>query len=83
MKFLDTHCEDYIKSVDNYNLHPQLKKLFPDNINDLQNLILYGPQGVGKYSQALYGICKYSITDLKYERKLNIRYGKNAYNYGN
>ena len=38
MKFLDTHCEDYIKSVDNFNLHPQLKKSFPDDINDLQNI---------------------------------------------
>lgn len=80
MKFLDTHCEDYIKSVDKYNLHPHLKKSFPDDIADLQNMILYGPAGVGKYSQALFGIRKYSATDLKYERKLNIRYGKNTYN---
>ena len=80
MKFLATHFEDYIKNIDNYNLHPQLKKSFPDDINDLRNIILYGPPGVGKYSQVLYGIRKYSTTDLKYERKLNIRYGKNAYN---
>ena len=80
MKFLDTHCEDYIKSVDNFNLHPQLKKSFPNDINDLQNIILYGSSGIGKYSQALYGVRKYSATNLKYERKLNIRYGKNSYN---
>lgn len=80
MKFLDTHCEEYIKNVDSYNLHPQLKKSFPDDINDLQNIILYGPSGIGKYSQALYGVRKYSTTNLKYERKLNIRYGKNSYN---
>ena len=42
MKFLDTHCEDYIKSVNNYNLHPHLNKSFPNNINELQNIILYG-----------------------------------------
>ena len=80
MKFMDTHFEDYIKCVNNGNLHPQLNKLFPDNISDLQNTILYGPAGIGKYGQALYGVRKYSPTNLKYERKLNIVYGKKDYN---
>ena len=80
MKFSDTHFEDYIKSVENHNLHPTLKNNFTENITNLQNTILYGPSGVGKYSQALYAIQKYSPTHLKYERKLNIDHVKNNYN---
>jgi len=80
MKFLETHFEDYVKSVELHNLHPLLKKNFPDKIENMQNMILYGPAGVGKYSQALYGIQKYSNSDLKYERKLNIEHSRGLYN---
>ena len=80
MKFLETHFEEYIRSVDRVNLHPSLKKnskvYFPDDISKLRHLILYGPRGVGKYTQALYNIKKYSPTELKYERKMNIVIGK-------
>ena len=80
MKFLETHFEDYVKSVELHNLHPSLKKNFPDKIENMQNMILYGPAGVGKYSQALYGIQKYSTSELKYERKLNIEHSRGLYN---
>ena len=40
MKFLETHFEDYVKSVELYNLHPLLKKNFPDKIENMQNMIL-------------------------------------------
>jgi hypothetical protein len=80
MKFLETHFEEYIRSVDKVNLHPSLKKnsdiYFPNDIQKLRHLIFYGPSGVGKYSQALYHIKKYSPTDLKYERKMNMSIGK-------
>jgi len=80
MKFLETHFEEYIRSVDKVNLHPSLKKnsdiYFPNDIQNLRHLIFYGPSGVGKYSQALYHIKKYSPTDLKYERKMNMSIGK-------
>ena len=79
MKFLETHFEDYIRSVDTKNLHPLLKKPFPEKIEDMHHIILYGPPGTGKYSQALYGIRKYSPTELKYERKLNIEYSRGPY----
>ena len=86
MKFLETHFEEYIRSVDKINLHASLEKkhptYFPGNIQDLRHLILYGPPGVGKYTQALYNIRKYSPTELKYERKMNIATGKgNKKNY--
>jgi len=82
MKFLETHFEEYINSVNKVNLHPKLEKIinkFPNCINKLGNIIFYGPGGVGKYSQMLYTIRKYSPTDLKYEKKLSITYDKKQY----
>lgn len=82
MKFYESHFEDYINEVSKMNLHPKLEKCysqFPDTINKLGNLIFYGPSGVGKYSQMLYSIKKYSPTDLKYEKKLTLTYDKKQY----
>ncbi len=82
MKFLETHFEEYTNSVEKENMHPKLTKIFskfPENINNLGNLIFYGPAGVGKYSQMLYSIKKYSPTELKYEKKLNVTYEKDQY----
>ena len=79
MKYLETHFEDYVASVKRENLHSSLHKTynyFPDNIRDLPNLILYGPHGVGKYSQGLFAIQKYSSSDLKYERKIKIEHNR-------
>jgi hypothetical protein len=82
MKFLETHFEEYINSINKINLHPKLEKIyckFPDSINKLGNIIFYGPGGVGKYSQMLYSIKKYSPSELKYEKKLIITYDKKQY----
>jgi hypothetical protein len=82
MKFLETHFEDYINEVCKTNLHPKLEKCysqFPDTLEKLGNLIYYGPSGVGKYSQMLYSIKKYSPTDLKYEKKISLTYDKKQY----
>jgi hypothetical protein len=82
MKFLETHFEDYVSSTEKENLHPKLKKIydkFPNNINKLKNVIFYGPSGVGKYSQMLKSIKKYSPTELKYEKKISIIFNKETY----
>jgi hypothetical protein len=82
MKFYDTHFEDYIHSNNQISLHPTLSKLyktFPTSIHDFKNLIFYGPKGVGKYTQMLAAIKKYSPSELKYEKKLSITYNKNNY----
>ena len=71
MKFYETHFEEYISENQRENLHPKLSKLyenFPKKMDDLKNLIFYGPSGVGKYTQMLKSIKKYSPTDLKYEK---------------
>jgi len=82
MKFLETHFENYINEVSKTNLHPKLEKCysqFPNTLEKLGNLIYYGPSGVGKYSQMLYSIKKYSPTNLKYEKKISLMYEKKQY----
>ena len=82
MKFLETHFEDYTNSALINNLHPKLEKCyakFPNKIDNLKNLIFYGPSGVGKYTQMLSAIKKYSQSELKYEKKLTIIYDKKQY----
>ena len=79
MKYYETSFHDYINSCKKQNLHKNLLSIykhFPDKINDLTNIILYGPPGVGKYTQSLFCIKKYSSSGLKYERKININVQK-------
>ena len=82
MKFLETHFEEYINKVEENNLHSKLTKVyakFPKTLDKLGNIIFYGPGGVGKYSQVLYAIKKYSPSDLKYEKKLSLLFNKQTY----
>ena len=82
MKFLETHFEEYINEVSRFNLHNKLEKTLkklPNDIIDFKNLIFYGPSGVGKYSQMLNAIKKYSPSDLKYEKKLIVTYDTKQY----
>ena len=83
MKFYESHFEEYIVSNQKKNLHPKLEavflKNFPDSIQHLKNVIFYGPSGVGKYTQVLRSIKKYSPSELKYEKKLSIVFNKQVY----
>ena len=82
MKFLETHFDEYTNEVLKQNLHPKLEKYWsklPDTLDKFGNLIFYGPSGVGKYSQMLHAIKRYSPTDLKYEKKLSLTYDKKQY----
>ena len=82
MKFYETHFEEYIASNQKINLHPKLEKVynnFPKQLSNLKNLIFYGPSGVGKYTQMLCSIKKYSPTELKYEKKISVVYNKQQY----
>lgn len=82
MKFYDTHYDEYIKSNEEVNLHPNLLsiyKKFPNSLKELKNIVFYGPSGVGKYTQMLSAIKKYSPSKLKYEKKISITYNKNTY----
>ncbi len=55
--------QEYISENNRVNLHPKLDKIyekFPKLIQELKNLIFYGPSGTGKYSQMLKSIKKYN-----------------------
>jgi DNA replication protein DnaC len=69
MKFYETHFEEYIISNQKEDLHPKTSKIysnFPKTLGNLKNLIFYGPSGIGKYTQMLCSIKKYSPTEFKY-----------------
>ena len=83
MKYLETSFVDYINAVKKKNFHKNMVPFFEsmtNNISELSNLIFYGPSGVGKYSQMLNFIKRYSPTELKYERKITYKYN-NKYDY--
>ena len=84
MKFYESHYEEYLTSLDKYNLHPELLDAIcaiPREPNKMGNLILYGPPGIGKYTQALSIVRRYSCTDLKYDKKITIQTEKQDYTY--
>ena len=52
MKFYETNFEDYIHSVEKQNIHKELVLIpiirqFPKQIGHSDNIIVYGPSGVG------------------------------------
>ena len=72
MKYLSSRFEEYISECGSANLHPELDNIHSilnKDINKQNNIIFYGPSGVGKYTQALHYIKNFSPTGLKYERK--------------
>jgi hypothetical protein len=77
LKILESTFDEYVNI--NKNLHQYNNKYLKllDNINN--NLIFYGPKGIGKYTQSLLHIKQFSPTDLKYERKINIINHKKEY----
>jgi hypothetical protein len=84
MKYYESSFEDYIHAVDKLNLHPELLptlQKFPKNINQIDNMIIYGSSGIGKYSQVLHLLKKYSPSELKYEKKIIAITEKQQYKY--
>jgi hypothetical protein len=84
IKFYESHFEDYLTANQISDLHPKLDKVFekfPNELSKLRNFILYGPCGVGKYTQMLKFIKQYSPSNLKYEKKLQIIFNKQQYNF--
>ncbi len=82
MKLNNSKFEDYLSNYSNNTLHPTYKSVyddFPDDIKELKNHIFYGPEGVGKYTQLLASINRYSPSKLTYEKKICISYSKQPY----
>lgn len=75
------HFQEYLKRKKEIDLHEgriDIDNYFPKSLDKIGNIILHGPPGIGKYTQALGIIEKYSGASLKYERKLAIQNGKNT-----
>lgn len=75
MKYYETTFDEYILSSHKHNIHSELDIVhnnLSENINEFHNIILQGPSGSGKYTQALKIIQKYSPSKLKYDRKISI-----------
>ncbi len=72
---LNTHFEDYTQSKYKQQFH------LPTDINDLTNIIFYGPSGAGKYTQMLKSIQPLSPSKLKYEKRLTVTFNKEIYLY--
>jgi len=84
MKYYESHYEEYIQAVERYNIHPEVKETiakFPKRFSQVENLIIYGPPGVGKYSQVLYLLKQYSPSELKYDKKIVANTEKQQYVY--
>jgi hypothetical protein len=82
MKYHETHFEEYLTESSRVNLHPKLDKIyamFPKTLPELKNLIFFGPSGIGKYTQMLKSIRRYSPSDLKYEKKISLTFNKQQY----
>ena len=84
MNILTHHTfENYINNVNKFNLHSKKQEIYdvlPENIDEIPHLILYGKEGIGKYSQALKIISNYSnYKNLKYEKKMTVNYNKEEY----
>jgi DNA polymerase III delta prime subunit len=79
MKFFETHFDEYIKSGESEpfnNVHIESSN---KSITSMNNLIIYGPSGIGKYTHTLKILKNYSPSDLKYEKKLTLSYNKSLY----
>ena len=74
---LELSFNDVIKDYNITEL-PKIKS-FPNNIKDLNNIILYGPYKSNKYKYALSIINKYSKKYLKYQKKCYITINNKEY----
>lgn len=83
MKYYETTCHEYVLANRKFDLHPELRSLsssMPDSLSQLGNMIFYGPSGVGKYTQFLRFMEKYSENRLKTE-KMTSQTEKQTYTY--
>ena len=82
IKYYNNHFEDYVHTSDLNNFHPKIDNIIsklPNDITNLHNLIIYGKSGIGKYTQALRIIRKFSPSELKYEKRIQVNVPKTDY----
>ena len=84
MKYFSSTFQEYINNCKKHNMHKNMSTMYDSMSNELvdqNNLIFYGPSGIGKYTQVLEYIKKYSPTKLRFERKINIRSSNKKIDY--
>ena len=82
MKYLSSRFEEYVIDCNKKNIHGELTNVtdyFTTNLKEQCNLIFYGPSGVGKYTQSLNFIKRFSPSNLRFERKINFNHNKKQY----
>ena len=82
MKYYETNYDEYLENIKKYNIHPEMNNFYknlPLNPAKLGNIIFYGHAGIGKYSQVLYLLSKYSPSELKYHKKMVVQNEKMKY----
>ena len=77
MKFHDGDLHDYIDKYNKSKLRSN--PIIP--FSTLEDIIVYGPSGSGKYSSVLYYLSKFSNSTLKYDKKITITISKDAIYY--
>ena len=84
MKYYETTCAEYIAASKRADMHPELASfnvdVMPESLSELGNIILYGPSGVGKYTQFLRFVEKYAVNGIKTE-KMTAATDKQTYEY--
>jgi len=78
MKYYNTTFKEYLKQKECYNIHNSYQI---DNIRNMNNIIIYGKNGSGKYSHALDIIKNISKNNLSYEKILTYNNDKYSLNY--
>ena len=82
MPSLDERFEQYVANLEQCDFHPGVGKVresCPDDISPMPHLLLNGPPGVGKYTQALGFVAKYSPSALRYEKRMEVTGEKTTY----
>jgi hypothetical protein len=82
MPSLDQRFEQSVQVASASSLHPGLQRVYesmPDDIGQTAHMLFNGPPGVGKYTQALTAICRYSPTGLRYEKLMSVGDDKQPY----
>ena len=81
VKYHESTYEDYLRNVSKCNFHKELIPIIEKNtsIKEMSNYLFNGPSGVGKYSQALRLISRFSPSKLKYEKKVHLTINKGEY----
>ena len=76
---MEKNFKEIFKEIDKNNFQEKNNKIvFPKNLCELPNLIIYGPQNSGKYYYSLSIIKKYSNNGLNSQKKLEIIINKES-----